>query len=86
MVHRAFNPHVFGQGSEHFLLTQARCTGHSALTMHSGRHDGGAPIYSGKQVHTACPLIGRHLLLGPQGDGVQGSLFGSGGSLKTFKS
>jgi len=53
VIHCAFNPQIFGQGSTHFLFIHARCRGHSALTIHSGLHDGGIPLYSGKQVHTA---------------------------------
>lgn len=29
-------------------------------------------MYVGRQEQTACPLISRHWLLGPQGDGWQG--------------
>lgn len=46
-------PHVPGQGSLHFWFMQALFWAHSELTMHSGRHDGGAPTYSGWQEHTA---------------------------------
>lgn len=52
---------------------QAKLTEHSELTMHSGRQDGGDPIYSKRQVHTAWPLTLLHLLFGPHGDGIQGS-------------
>jgi len=43
-LHRACNPHVPGQGSEHFCAIHALSIGHSALTTHSGRQDGGVPI------------------------------------------
>ena len=43
-VHCARTPQVLGQGSAHFWLTQARSSGHSELTTHSGRHCGGAPM------------------------------------------
>ena len=40
--------------------------------MHSGLHAGGLPMKPGTQEHTACPLISRHWLFGPQGDGLHG--------------
>lgn len=60
-------------GSLHFWAIQALFAGHSALTTHSGRQFGGVPRYSGAQVHTAWSFITLHILLGPQGDGEQGS-------------
>lgn len=61
------------QGLIHFLLTQACTVGHSSLIIHSGRHDGGDPWYSGRQEHTGWPLLLRHMLFGPQEDGLHGS-------------
>lgn len=58
----------------HLLFKQARVKGHSALTIHSGRQAGGLPINPGWQEQTATPLLTLHKLLGPQGDGLQGSL------------
>jgi len=43
-LHRACSPHVPGQGSEHFCAIHALSIGHSALTTHSGRQEGGVPI------------------------------------------
>lgn len=68
----ALRPHVPGQGSWHFWLMQALFWAHSELTVHSGLQPGGDPMYVGRQEQTACPLISRHWLLGPQGDGWQG--------------
>ena len=68
---------MLGHGSAHLLFIQARLTGHSALTRHSGRHCGGSPMLLGKHVHAGCPLTERHLLFGPHGDGEQGSVGGS---------
>ena len=73
-VHLAPIPQVPGQGSLHFWLLQASFWGQSALITHSGRHDGGLPIYPGIQEHTACPLISRHCAFGPHGDGRHGSV------------
>lgn len=58
--HLALSPQVPGQGSEHFCLMQALLRGHSELTVHSGLHPGGLPVYSGKQEHTACPFTCLH--------------------------
>lgn len=74
---RALRPQVFGHGSIHFLLMQALSWGHSELTIHSGRQDGGVPIYPTSQVHTLWPFIARQRLFGPHGEGWQGSNCGS---------
>lgn len=55
-----YSPHVPSQGFEHFWLIQAKCTGHSELTTHSGRQFGGAPTKFGKQEHTAWRLTSLH--------------------------
>lgn len=73
-THFAFTPHDPLHGSMHFWLLHALFCRQSELTTHSGRHVGGLPIYPGVHVHTACPLISRHWLFGPQGDGTQGLL------------
>ena len=70
--HFAPIPHVPGQGFLHFWLLHASFWAHSELTTHSGLHVGGLPIYPGTQEHTAWPLISRHWLLGPHGDGWHG--------------
>jgi len=70
--HRASIPQVPGQGSWHFCEMQAWFWGHSELTTHSGLHDGGLPRKLGWQEHTARPLVTRHTLFGPQGDGSHG--------------
>lgn len=75
--HLAFRPQEPGHGSLHFLFIQAKRGVHSALTEHSGRHLGGTPIKSGKQVQTDCPFTTRHSLFGPHGDGLQGLLIAS---------
>lgn len=75
--HLAFNPQVPGQGSMHLLFKHACCKGHSALTIHSGLHDGGLPLKPGWQEQTGIPLLILHILFGPQGDGWQGFLGGS---------
>lgn len=72
--HRAFTPHVPGQGSWHLWFRHALSWGQSALTTHSGLQEGGVPTYPTWHEHTACPLISRHILKGPQGEGSQGSL------------
>lgn len=48
--------------------------------IHSGLHDGGVPMKSGKQVHTAWPLDSLQTLFGPQGDGKHGFLEMTGSS------
>jgi len=70
---RAFSPHVPGQGSVHLNLWQALFDGHSLFTTHSGLQFGGVPWYSFWQEHTPCWFTFLHWLLGPQGDGLQGS-------------
>jgi hypothetical protein len=70
--HRASIPQVPGQGSWHFCEMQAWFWGHSELTTHSGLHDGGLPKKFGWQEHTAWPLVMRHTLFGPHGDGSHG--------------
>lgn len=50
----------------------AKCAGHSELTKHSGRQDGGDPWYPGLHEQTARSFIMRQMLCGPQGDGMQG--------------
>lgn len=74
---RALRPHVLGHGSKHFLFIQALSWGHSELTIHSGRQDGGVPMYPTSHVHTLWPFTVRQRLLGPQGDGRHGSDWGS---------
>lgn len=80
---RAPNPQTPTQGLAHFLWMQASILEHSSLVIHSGRHIGGDPWYSGKQEHTACPLWFRHTLLGPQGDGTHGSVLGGTSTIQT---
>lgn len=74
---RAFWPHVPGHGSLHFWLMHDLSWGHSELRIHSGRQFGGAPIISGKQLHTACWSNSRHWLFTPHGDGWQGLTIGT---------
>ena len=71
-----------GHGSRHLLARQACVSGHSALTTHSGRQDGGLPTSPGWQEHTAWSFTIWHMLFGPQGDGSQG-LDGTAEKLKT---
>lgn len=68
-----FIPQSFRHGSIHFWFTQALLNGHSEFRTHSGRHPGGLPTYPSKQEQTAWSFITRHWLLGPHGDGLQGS-------------
>lgn len=82
-THIVLRPHALGQGSEHFCEIQALSNGHSALTTHSGLQPGGLPIYSSKQVQTACSLFTRHWLFGPQGDGKHGFLGFSVNAIQT---
>lgn len=49
-------PHEPGQGSLHFIFMQASFNEQSVLTVHSGRHAGGFPIYPGTHEQMACPL------------------------------
>lgn len=65
-------PHVPGQGSIHFWLIQALFNAQSEVVVHSGLQVGGLPKYPGKQEHTACSLITRQTLFGPQGEGLHG--------------
>ena len=59
------------QGSLHFPLIHVKCLGHSELMVHSGRHDGGIPIKSGRQEQTGDSLIVLQSEFGPHGDGTQ---------------
>lgn len=70
--HRAPTPQVPGHGSLHFWFEQASLRLQSELTTHSGLQDGGLPMKPGTHEHTACSLMLRHWLLGPQGDGLHG--------------
>lgn len=70
--HQAPTPQVPGQGSLHFWFAQASLRLQSELTTHSGLQDGGLPMNPGTHEHTACSLMSRHWLLGPQGDGLHG--------------
>jgi len=69
-------------GSWHLLARQACVNGHSALTTHSGRQDGGLPTSPGWQEHTAWSFTTWHMLFGPQGVGSQG-LDGTAEKLRT---
>lgn len=66
-------PQLPRQGSIHFWLLHAKLRGQSELRAHSGLHDGGLPKYPCTHEHTAWLFIIRHLLFGPQGEGLQGS-------------
>lgn len=70
--HFAPAPQVPGHGSPHFRFEHASFWGHSELWTHSGRHVGGLPMYPWTQEHAACPLVSRHWLFGPHGDGLHG--------------
>lgn len=65
-------------------MRHAWVKGHSALTTHSGRHEGGDPIIVFWHEHTACPSTTRQTLFGPHGEGLHGSLDGSS-KRKTIK-
>lgn len=75
--HWALTPQAPTQGSIHFWLEQARSRVHSELWVHSGLQEGGLPRYPLIHAHTACWLISRQTLFGPQGDGLQGFRIGS---------
>lgn len=78
-LHWAFNPQVPGQGSKHLLPTQALSRGQSLFNTHSGLQPlYGSPWYSARQVQM--PL--SHNVFGPQGDGLQGSVFTGGAGSK----
>lgn len=62
---------------------QALSKAHSELIKHSGLQDGGVPIKSVLHEHTACLFISRHILFGPHGDGLQGSV-GVGVAIKVL--
>lgn len=84
--HCVLRPQVPRQGSMHFWLLQARFRGQSELSTHSGLQDGGVPKYPWTQLHTAWPFTTRHWLLGPQGEGLQGSCDnGSAGGLNRLR-
>lgn len=82
--HWAPRPHVPGQGSVHFWFEHASLRLQSELTMHSGLQDGGLPMKPCTHEHTACSLMTRHWLLGPQGDGLHGC-FTSGAEIQVQK-
>lgn len=73
---RACNPHTPSHGFLHFWFTHDRSSAHSELTKHSGRQFGGAPIISGKQLHTAWLFNSRHWLFRPQGIEAHGDSIG----------
>ena len=56
----------------HLWLLHARLRRQSELKTHSGLQVGGLPENPWTQEQTACSLIVRHWLLGPQGVGLQG--------------
>lgn len=70
--HLAPTPQAPGHGFRHFWLLQASLRPQSELTIHSGRQDGGLPIKPITHEQTAWSLTSRHMLWGPQGDGLQG--------------
>lgn len=72
-----FCPHAWTHGFIHFLFTQALLEGHSELITHSGRHEGGVPLYSGRQEQTTLFELTRHWLFGPQGFGSHGFVWSS---------
>lgn len=74
---RALIPQVPGQGSKHFWLIQAKFNAHSELIIHSGLQDGGVPIQLGWQEQTAYLFTSLHILYGPHGDGLHGSIIGA---------
>lgn len=76
--HLAPTPQVPRQGLIHFWLLQASFSEHSALIVHSGRHEGGLPMYVGRQEQTAWLLISLHWLFCPHGLGLQGRVFATG--------
>jgi len=59
---------------------QALSALHSELTIHSGLHCGGVPMYPDWHEQTACPLLDLQLLLGPHGDGIHGFSFSLDGA------
>lgn len=71
-LHWASRPQVPGQGSRHFMLTQACDGGHSELETHSGLHSGGTPRWPGWQEQTGAFPTGLHMLFGPHGEGPHG--------------
>jgi len=79
--HRAFCPHVPGQGSTHLFLTHALSLEQSLLMTHSGLQPVyGSPWYSGR--HVQIPF--EHWAFGPHGDGLHGSSYtGSFAKIKT---
>lgn len=68
-------PHPFGQGDKHLKFSHALSRAHSELVTHSGLQSGGDPWYPIIQVQIAKLFWALHWLLGPQGDGLQGSVF-----------
>lgn len=74
--HLACKPQTPSHGFLQRWLMHDLSRAHSELTKHSGRQFGGAPIISGKQLHTAWLSSSRHWLFKPQGVGVQGVSIG----------
>lgn len=73
-LQRALNPQEPGHGSRHDCLMQAWLLGHSALIRHSGWQFGGDPMNWLKHVQEGIPFEFLHSELGPQGDGMHGSI------------
>ena len=61
-VQMALGPQLPGQGSTHFMLTQAKAGLHSELTRHSGRQFGGELTCPGRQEQTQTPFTSRFWL------------------------
>lgn len=78
--HWALAPHEPGQGSAQVSLIQARVRGHSALSRHSGRQEGGLPTAPGRHEHTTVPRTSLHTPQGPHGLGAQGGGLAAGGA------
>lgn len=76
----ALNPHTPGHGSTHLVLTHALSLEQSELMVHSGLQPPrfGLPKNPGRHSHTADVPDVRHTVFRPQGDGLHGSLGGSG--------
>lgn len=70
--HRAFTPHVPGQGSRQFWFKHAWCCGQSVLDTQLGRQVGGEPSYPSWHEHTACSFTTLQILYGPHCDGTHG--------------
>lgn len=75
-------PHAPWHTSIHLLLEHALSNGQSLFVTHSGRQPKyGSPKYPGAHVQAPAEFLSVHIAFGPQGDGLQGFVSSSLGTV-----